>query len=915
MKYKKYSLIIITLFSIVIIYNNDFFMFRVIDRIYSISRGRIDFRETRDKLMKFVDDINPLKGKIFYKKDTLPIIELKLDIKDLNSITERVEKAKRTTIYILHMYDEINQYRKVKMFVGGKEYKIKFKLHGVDSPHFLLQKKSFEIKIRNKNISYYKNMKKFALIIPEEANIVSYFSYEIAKKINLLTPKHFFVYLKINGIDQGIYFLEESLNKTLLERNNLSGYDILKTTESWRHQYRGGPHYNPFLNEYSGLSVKNLTKKELQQLVIFKKLFNSTDIKFIKTHIYENEFAKLDALRVLFADRNAHSIDFDNLKLLLNTSTNKILPFFRIENVLKKLPLKTFEPKLYQNLVHKHINFFYTLIRDNSYRTKRNRILYSLLQQKDEILKLYNKIEAKYLPLLLNDTTNNVPTRFFKFKSKQVNWNLPYNFKVIKKYLEYARVFVDIVKKDKNSFEIKINPDSNSPIKTDNFLLFVNKKYIGNIVEIYDRQTGKKAKIRITTYDRNRAVINLTSFLKDNNYLLSLNKNLEPKKNPSYYTIKFNGNINDVDIHFFNDITKKEIKKVDTYTALADESKFDFKYLSMSIDEFIKKYKDINFTKIDEKNILLNSGNYIIKKTIILPYGVTLTIDKATNIKLAPQISLIVYSNINIKGTLKQPVIISNLIKNKPFGVVGAIGNGDKNCTIEHLTIYGGKDAIINGAYLSGGLSLYNHNKVTIKYSFIHHNSADDGLNIKNAEVEIANNTFSANRADQVDLDFCNGIAKNNIFVKPSNIRDFRDMKIPIDKNGDGFDLSGSKILILNNSYKGFLDKGISIGENTKAFIAYNRFLDNRSAITVKDQSKVYIYRNYYKNNKVNLEMYQKKKFFKHPYVYDVNDYLNNKIIKTKQSHYYKSKEPIHIKDIDTTIFNKLQNKNWVEYE
>jgi len=40
-------------------------------------------------------------------------------------------------------------------------------------------------------------------------------------------------------------------------------------------------------------------------------------------------------------------------------------------------------------------------------------------------------------------------------------------------------------------------------------------------------------------------------------------------------------------------------------------------------------------------------------------------------------------------------------------------------------------------------------------------------------------------------------------------------------------DLSGSKIVVQNNYYEGFLDKGISVGENTKTLIVDNFFKDN----------------------------------------------------------------------------------------
>ena len=108
----------------------------------------------------------------------------------------------------------------------------------------------------------------------------------------------------------------------------------------------------------------------------------------------------------------------------------------------------------------------------------------------------------------------------------------------------------------------------------------------------------------------------------------------------------------------------------------------------------------------------------------------------------------------------------------------------------------------------------------------------------------IANSIFKNNSADQIDLDFCSGEVNKNIFLIS------KDSKTKIDFNGDGLDLSGSKINISENKFTGFLDKALSIGEESKALINKNLFDDNNSAITVKDGSQAYVLSNNFMNNK-----------------------------------------------------------------
>ena len=42
---------------------------------------------------------------------------------------------------------------------------------------------------------------------------------------------HSIARLKFNGVNQGLYFMEESLGKELLEKNGMSGHDVVKSMD------------------------------------------------------------------------------------------------------------------------------------------------------------------------------------------------------------------------------------------------------------------------------------------------------------------------------------------------------------------------------------------------------------------------------------------------------------------------------------------------------------------------------------------------------------------------------------------------------------------------------------------------------------------------------------------------------------
>ena len=83
--------------------------------------------------------------------------------------------------------------------------------------------------------------------------------------------------------------------------------------------------------------------------------------------------------------------------------------------------------------------------------------------------------------------------------------------------------------------------------------------------------------------------------------------------------------------------------------------------------------------------------------------------------------------------------------------------------------------------------------------------------------------------------------------------------------NGDGLDLSASRVIIRRGSFEGFLDKGVSVGEASEVVITQSKFENNKLAIAVKDASKGYLRNNYFHDNDRILDMYVKKKFFASP--------------------------------------------------
>ena len=170
--------------------------------------------------------------------------------------------------------------------------------------------------------------------------------------------------------------------------------------------------------------------------------------------------------------------------------------------------------------------------------------------------------------------------------------------------------------------------------------------------------------------------------------------------------------------------------------------------------------------------------------------------------------------------------------------------------------------------------------------------------------------------ADQVDLESGFGIVMENYFSRLP--LDDSPPLIGVDDNGDGLDLSDAEAFIIRNKVDFFLDKGFSIGENTTALAHSNMFVGNRSALTAKDSSKVYVLDNQFIENDIDLELYQKKQFFSPPSIYSLDfPALKYKIVKTKASQFFRTATRLNIEDYigERSFFSAVEGNNWVEYE
>lgn len=82
---------------------------------------------------------------------------------------------------------------------------------------------------------------------------------------------------------------------------------------------------------------------------------------------------------------------------------------------------------------------------------------------------------------------------------------------------------------------------------------------------------------------------------------------------------------------------------------------------------------------------------------------------------------------------------------------------------------------------------------------------------------------------------------------------------------GDGFDVSGSLALLIDNQFKNSVDKNISDGENSLLHLQANIIDSADMGIAIKDSSRAYFDKDRISSNRLSVSVFSKKMYFSDP--------------------------------------------------
>ena len=312
----------------------------------------------------------------------------------------------------------------------------------------------------------------------------------------------------------------------------------------------------------------------------------------------------------------------------------------------------------------------------------------------------------------------------------------------------------------------------------------------------------------------------------------------------------------DIDLVFVNTVTGQEVeaRRVVSHDA-GDTPSRDIPTAlppASEVEAWLAAHPRLDIRQTAPSELWLSRGTYRLPEHLVLPRGYSLRIEAGTDLQLGAGVVMLVRGGLTISGSADQPVTIRPIEPGQPFGAVAVIGDGSQRTEVTHLLLSGGSDAWLDGAQFSGALSIHYQDTVSMSHTTIRDNQGADGLSIKYAAGVVTDSSFTGNRDDQVDIEYFDGIVRDSRFEGAR----------AGDTNGDGLDLRGSRVVVVNNELTGAADKAVSVGEESEVLFVSNRFGHSAIGVAVKDLSTAYLYDNRFKENGRDLRAYRKKPFF-----------------------------------------------------
>lgn len=715
-----------------------------------------------------------------------------LQDKDFRKLSNKRDDAVIDGILISNDDD----YVPARIEYGNKTLNVKLRLKGDWADHLEGDKWSFRIKVeRDETLA---GLKEFSIQAPETRNYLNEWVFQKAvRRENIISLRYDFVDVSINGVDKGIYALEENFDKRLIENNGLREAPIIRFNEDllWQGRLENNclPEESYFSSVIDTFQDKGLSESpELkEQYLTAKDLLESyRDGLLNVSDVFDAKMASFMALSDVFGAY--HGLIWHNRRFYYNPVTSLLEPIA-----------------------------FDSMAGDDA-RTNGLNGINQGFPAKDPFWGIYVKeLERISKKAYLDDFFGEIGEELGK-KEGIIKSDYPeYEFtrSVYYSNQEYIRKMLN-------------------PIKG------INAYFYNNTEDVITLEIGSVQQMPVE----------VTGLMCREKTFKPLGERvfLDGKRNAmpvDYSIVQFNisgkeafliGNISDCTVVYqLLGHSRVRTETIIPYPAI------DPKFAS---EDYIRNHRSIennsyDYLVVDSIRHLVSfkPGDWMIEKDLIIPPGYEVYCFGDTSLDLRNNSVILSYSPLYFKGESDSPIVITSSDgSGQGIAVIKALNESAFEWTIFSRLTPPSK----NGWQLTGGLTFYQSPAVFDHCIFKENLAGDDMINIFRSNFVITYSRFMNALSDCLDVDFGNGRVENSTFN---------------DCRGDSMDYSGTTVKVAGCNISGSGDKGISCGEQSEAEIRSLKIQNSRIGLAVKDLSYTRIFETSFINCSIGITAYQKK--------------------------------------------------------
>lgn len=246
---------------------------------------------------------------------------------------------------------------------------------------------------------------------------------------------------------------------------------------------------------------------------------------------------------------------------------------------------------------------------------------------------------------------------------------------------------------------------------------------------------------------------------------------------------------------------------------------------------------------LKQHTITIKPGRWIISENLVIPAGHKLLCPPGVTLDLRGSGRILSYSPLAFAGTEAKPIVVRST---DSTGQGVAVLDAAERSVLKYVTFENLSNPSQGGWSLTGAVTFY-QSPVTLSHCTFSGSRCEDGLNIVRSEYEIDSSVFKDARSDALDADFCDGRIISSSFINSGN---------------DAIDVSGGKVTVTRLRIDGAGDKGLSSGEKNVMTAEDVQIQNAEIAVAGKDMSKVTMKNIRMSQCKVGFAVFQKKSEF-----------------------------------------------------